>query len=108
MTTFPLYDSLLLECDDESPTICDPDLKFLTTYIPKMNSQGQELLYVLIAYHYWRKDAAADVNKNTPYGGKMVGSDVKFDLGKLPPLLQQILLRFVKKHLAVQTEQLIL
>lgn len=105
--SFPLFDTLLTECNDKSFIEKDLTLaqkKNMIKIIESLNKDGIELLYVLICCFYDKYDKSNDsLNKKDyqlqePYNCKVINNDVYFDLDILPIRLKHILFKFVNIH----------
>jgi hypothetical protein len=95
MSNFPLYDSLVSDTTHDDITVKQKD-EFMKL-VKKMDAYGHELLYVLIRVYQIENSDDKSTFK-TPYGGKFVKTDLKFDLNELPNQLKQVLFKFAQKH----------
>lgn len=118
---FPLYESLNSKISSKNLT--NKQKQELTENILTLDSNGKELVYALIQYHYDKNsdnDQESNNNKNdnatgteiepeivVPYDGLVEPSSsgakkgykcVTWDLANFPPVLCQILFKFVNLH----------
>lgn len=92
---FPLFNSLLSSAPEQDLTAAEK--KEFATLAGQMDQKGCEYSYVLIKmYAQQRED---DYKSYTlPYGGKSSGFDLQYDLEKLPFVLKQMVIRFMRAH----------
>jgi hypothetical protein len=71
--------------------------------IKELDEQGCSLVYALIRYYqiYELKDNVV----NSPFGMKKIKNGYRFCIEDLPPLLQQLLSRFVEIHIQSQASR---
>lgn len=101
MSNFPLYDSLLIDTTHDDLTTKQKD-EFIKL-VKKIDPAGHELVYVLIRVYQIENSEDKSTFK-TPYGGKYVKTDLKFDLNELPNQLRQVLYKFVQIHVKSMNE----
>jgi len=106
VTSFPLFSHLRNEIDDEQPatSLSVVQRTELVEKIKELNEQGCSLVYALIRYYqiYELQENAID----TPFGMKKIKTGYRFCIEDLPPLLQNLITRFVDIHLQSQKEHL--
>jgi hypothetical protein len=95
MSKFPLYDRLSHDVPKKDLSV--KNKKLFIKKIQTFDDVGHELVYALIRMYQNEND---DVNTSftLPYGGTFTGSDINFDLDKVPKTLKQILFKFVTIH----------
>lgn len=102
MTSFPLYDSLNKELSSK-----DLQKAHLKTLVAKINSDTidphiYELIYMLI--RTCSDNDTQEKKSLIPYNGVRKGTDIEFQLDKLPPNLIKILYKFVSNLDKTDTE----
>ena len=95
MTEFPLYTSLKNGIPDKDLTATQK--ADFVKKIEKMNTDGHELIYALIKTFYIN-NKESETPFTTPYDGKLVKSNITFDMDNLPLKLRQIIYKFIKIH----------
>jgi len=95
MSSFPLYDSLIVDVSNDELKIEEKDdfMKMIKTF----DTNGYELIYALIRVFQLENNEDKSTFK-LPYGGKYVKNDILFDLNEFPNKLKQLLYKFVKIH----------
>lgn len=94
---FPLYLHLKNEISREDDTLTIQEKDDLIEQIKMLDEQGCSLVYALIRYFQIYEDKT-DATQ-TPYGMKKIRLGYKFCLEEMPPLLVQLIKRFVGLHL---------
>jgi hypothetical protein len=105
MTSFPLFSHLRNEIDgNDAMELSVAQRTELIEKIKELNEQGCSLIYALIRYYqiYELQENAID----TPFGMKKIKTGYRFCIEDLPPLLQNLITRFVDIHLQSQKERL--
>lgn len=102
---FPLFAHLKNELPEDTEALPISKRTELVEKIKELNDQGCSLVYALIRYYqiYEQNTDAVDM----PFGMKKVKSGCRFCVEELPPLLQNLIYRFVDLHLQTQKEVLI-
>jgi len=95
MSNFPLYDTLKNKIKGQKKLTVSEKKKFLEA-IPNLDSDGQELVYVLIKCHYIENNKG---EYTFPYNPTISNGVFTFDFSNFPNELQQILYKFVLLHL---------
>lgn len=93
-----LYETLnkeIIETDIKTPTSVQKDL-FLEN-LKKIDSKGNEILYVLIKTHQ-KLENLSDIN-NLPYEARELKMGIKFNIDNFPIKLFYILNLFITKHI---------
>ena len=101
---FPLYDDLKRNCKPDKISSYKTDVYLKS--VKEVTDKEAEIILALILTHYI-KNETSEKNKNKneitnkiPYEGTYSSTlDILFNFSKFPPLLQQILFRFVKLHI---------
>lgn len=93
---FSLYDNLIDENDTQPISVDDKIM--LIQYIHNFDKVGHELVYALIAVHWFNEHPENKDSSILPYESKILKSGIKFDIDRLPPILQHILVKFGVKH----------
>ena len=96
---FPLYAHLKHELEETKP-LSTSQKEELVDKIKELDEQGCSLVYALIRYFQIYEDKLSVLE--TPYGMKKTKHGVRFCLEELPPLLQQLVRRFVHLNFASQ------
>jgi len=102
MTSFPLYDSLNKDLENEEMGIKE-QTKFIKM-ISNFDITGNELIYILIRIYQQENNDDKSTFK-LPYGGKYVKDDITFDFNEFPNDLKKILYKFAKIHLKKLKEE---
>jgi hypothetical protein len=102
MSKFPLYDSLSKDISTTDLT-ASQKRSFLKKII-KIDQNGHELVYALIRM-YQIENGEENTSFTLPYNGTFTGSDINFDVDKLPKNLKQILYKFLSVHLKKMKEE---
>lgn len=98
---FPLYSHLKNEIDATRPlTVQEKDE--LVEKVKELDEQGCSLVYALIRYFQIYEDKLNALE--TPYGMKKNKQGIRFCVEDLPPLLQQLVRRFVHLHFDSQKQ----
>ncbi len=100
--TFPLYDNLFREVEDNDLTKTERD-DFLKL-VKKIDTDGSELFYAVVKCYQLNNGSSTDFI-NTPYNSKMVKGALKFELDDIPGKLKRMLYVFLKKHLQKMKEE---
>lgn len=98
---FPLYSHLKNEIEKADDPLSPTEKSVLIEKMKDIDEQGSTLIYALIRYYqiYEEKENAM----NVPYGMKKMKTGYRFCIEDLPPLLQNLLKRFVDIHLDSST-----
>lgn len=88
----PLYNCILHEINDDD----EVDKAQLVKDIQELDSEGQNLVYVLMRVHQLKNHENNMIS--IPYKGKKLKGGYKFDIDELPVTLQRILVHFIMKH----------
>jgi hypothetical protein len=104
--SFPLYDRLSNNVPDKDLTL--KQKKYILESVENIDSNGQELLYVLIKHSSLQEKEYC--KKLIPYNGNDVIKsnycrDITWDLSKFPNKLKHIILNFLKMHLCNMNEE---
>jgi len=94
---FPLFSHLKNEVACSDTPLTPVEVVSLIENIKEMDEQGCTLVYALIRYYQIYEDN--DNVVNSPYGMKKVKNGYRFCVEDFPPLLQNLLKRFVEIHL---------
>lgn len=100
MNKFPLYDSLSKNIPNKDLTASQK--RSFVKKIKQIDSNGRELLYVLIKIY--EMNCEENQNLNLPYNGIYSGKDIIFDINNLPKKLRHILYKFLGMHLEKMKE----
>jgi len=95
MISFPLYDTLVKELDEVLEPLTKSEKDCIITAIKNLDSNGQELLYVLIKVHHLKEN---EQDYKLPYGMKSLKLGIRGDVNQLPLRLQHIINRFIILH----------
>lgn len=101
--SFPLFSHLKNEIGEDGIEGLTIEQKAqLVDRVKELNEQGCSLVYALIRYYqiYEYKNNIID----TPFGMKKVKTGYRFCIDDLPPLLQNLLWRFIEIHLHSQRD----
>lgn len=99
---FPLFAHLKNEIPNDSTSLSVSRRIELVEKIKDLNDQGCSLVYALIRYYqlYETDENAVEV----PFGMKKTKHGYRFCIEDIPPLLQNLIARFVEVHLKTQQE----
>ena len=100
--TFPLYDNLIKDLDNEEMTPKEQD-KFMKL-IKTFDISGYEIIYILILCYQIENNEIANTMV-LPYSGKFINNDITFDINEFPQDLKKILFKFVKIHTKKMKEE---
>lgn len=102
---FPLFAHLKNELPPNTEGLTPSQRAALVENMKELNDQGCSLVYALIRYYqiYEMGQDAVEM----PFGMKKIKTGHRFCIEELPPLLQNLICRFVDIHLRSQKEQLI-
>ena len=102
MSSFPLFSHLKSEIQAEEEELLEEQKVKLVENIKKLNDQGCSLIYALIRYYqiFELKESVVE----TPFGMKKTKVGYRFCIDDLPPLLQNLIHRFIEIHLQSQSE----
>lgn len=94
---FPLYDHLKNEITSDVPlTVAQKDE--MVEKMKDLDEQGGSLVYALIRYFQIYEDKLNALE--IPYGMKKIKQGHRFCIEDFPPMLQQLIFRFVNVHFA--------
>lgn len=96
---FPLYSHLKNEIPEDKP-LNSTQRDELVEKIKELDDQGCSLVYALIRYFQIYEDKLNALE--TPYGMRKMKLGFRFCIEEIPPLLQQLIYRFVQVHLLAQ------
>lgn len=99
---FPLYEILLKEVKEDnlnSPLDDEKKNTFIKGIKKNATATEHEICYALIRQYQIEND---NNPFNLPYEAKKFKRGIRFDIDKLPVQLQNILYKFIEKHLANQ------
>lgn len=93
MSSFPLYDDLLKKLP-KSRAITRAQKTAFLAYVDRMDTTAQEYVYVLIRHHY----ALERLDYTSVVHVQPTGVGVVVDFDHLQPVVQKMLVAFVKQH----------
>lgn len=96
MCDFPLYNSLSIEV--ENKRLSTQQKRSFIKNVEKMDQEGLELIYALIKKHQL-SSSDGYISHTLPYNGMNKDNEILFDINDLPFELQQILFKFIRKHI---------
>ena len=94
--SFPLYSSMLSLVKTSRSLTARQKADFVKK-VSVLDENGHELIYALIKAYYLEQEE--NTISNLPYEGQDIQKNISFDLNNFPGRLQQILHKFVAKHL---------
>lgn len=94
MNRFPLYGNLDRFASDTP--LSDMELIDFVRRIKKLDLDKMELVYVLIHLHYYYNDDREDRVNHTPYNGKQIKNDIRFNIDEFPSDLKHRIYGFLK------------
>jgi hypothetical protein len=94
-STFPLYDTLHQQIEQDTPLTNDEVQFFIDNFI-YLNDQEHEYIFALIRIY---QSKILEQTNELPWGIKCIKKGLKVDIEKLPNKLQQMLYLFLKTHL---------
>ncbi len=103
MINFPLYDTLISK-NTTKRDITKKQKVTLVENLKKLDSMGQELVYVLIRIYELKNEEKDMSNYKLPYNGEYKDSDLTFNLEEFPKPLKRMLHEFCKMHLKTMKE----
>jgi len=95
MSSFPLFDMILSEIDQNDNQLTFMDKETLCERVKKFDEEGYELMYALIKCYAVKY---TDDFSSPPFAAKKCKGGYKFDMTNLPDRLIIILYHFVDKH----------
>lgn len=98
-TTFPLYDSLVKDIPNKKLLVKQKNE--LKQNISSFDTSGAELVYTLVRFYA----KSQEEDEKYPYDSIEDTNKITFDIDKLPPKLQQILLKFSRMHIENMKEE---
>lgn len=103
---FPLFAHLKNELPPDTDGLTSSQRASLVEKIKELNDQGCSLVYALIRYYQIYEMGLDAVEM--PFGMKKIKTGHRFCVEDMPPLLQNLICRFVEIHLRSQKEQMLL
>jgi len=100
---FPLFCHLKSELDEEIKTLSLTQKIELVEKIKDLDEQGCSLVYALVRYYQINEDNCSAID--VPFNMKKTKQGYRFCIEDLPPLLQNLINRFVDIHLNSQKER---
>ena len=94
MSNFPLYTTLNTNLQKKDLTVLQKN-EFMKK-IQELDSKGHELIYALIKCYFLENDSTEPFI--IPYNGKLAKDRIEFNLLDFPPVLKQMLYKFVIIH----------
>ena len=96
MQTIDLYDRLLASVKENSPQ--KMDMRKMCSVIRSFPEEHRVVLYVLIKHHEHLHGSGSKTWRVNPYKGKTFegGKGVMFNFNFFPPLLQDIIARYIE------------
>lgn len=97
-TSFPLYTTIKQKISktDCKRSLTETNIKSFLAYFKKIDKIGYERFFVLI--RHYQIDNNELTSFTLPYNGKKLKKGIRFDIKNFPPMLQHILLEFLKIH----------
>ncbi len=94
--SFPLYDILLKDCNDND--LADIQKKEIIPLINSLDDKGHENIFTIIRIHGVLKNKTKEDIFDIPYNGKKIDKQIKFNLSKLPNIVKQMIYKFSQIH----------
>ena len=106
MSSFPLYDNLNQQTEQNINSLSTENKAILSENIKNLDNDGHKMIYALI--RYFQMKHCENNGLDLPYSSKKQKSGYKFDIDRLPHQLQQILFLFSKIHIKKMKEDAVL